>query len=100
MLVAWSQKTSMRPAIMSVMAGALPRNTTPVSFAPAALCSSMPQRWLAAPRPECARFSASPFWRISAMKPARSLAGKSGRATSVIAASEARPSGAKLSSTL
>jgi hypothetical protein len=34
------------------------------------------------------------------MKPARSLAGKSGRATSVIAASETRPSGAKLSVTL
>ena len=100
MLVAWSQKTSMRPAIMSVIAGALPRNTTPVSAVPAVCWSSMPQRWLAAPRPECARLSLSPCFLISAMKPARSDAGKSGRATRVIAASETRPSGAKLSSTL
>jgi hypothetical protein len=86
----------MRPAISSVIAGALPRKTTGVRAVPAACCSSMPQRWLAAPRPEWAMVSLSPSRLIMASTSARSFAGKSGRATTVIAASEARPSGAKL----
>ena len=86
----------MRPAITSAIAGAVPRNTTTVACAPAAACTSSPQRLAAEERPAVAKLSLSPSRCSASMYPARSAAGKPGRAIKVMAASDTRPSGAKL----
>ena len=86
----------MRAATTEASAGAVPRNTTALARAPTAACRSSAQRFAAEPGPAVARLSVSPLLRSASMVPARSLAGKPGRATRVMAVSDTRPSGAKL----